>query len=39
VEKEVKQPINEQFNKMKHLLGYKPNDFVNTNNVKKNRGF
>jgi len=34
-----KQPINEQVNKMKHLLGYKPNEFVNTTNVKKNRGF
>jgi hypothetical protein len=31
--------INEQFNKMKHLLGYKPESFTNTNNVKINRGF
>lgn len=31
--------INEQFDKMKHLLGYKPESFTNTNNVKKNRGF
>lgn len=37
--KEEKPVINEQFNKMKHLLGYKPNDFVDTKNVKKNRGF
>lgn len=35
-----KQPIvNEQYDKMKHLLGYKPQDFVDTKNVKKNRGF
>lgn len=38
-QKENKPVVNEQFDKMKHLLGYKPNDFVNTNNVKKNRGF
>jgi len=38
-QKEVKRPVNEQFDKMKHLLGYKPETFVNTNNVKKNRGF
>jgi hypothetical protein len=31
--------VNEQVDKMKHLLGYKPNSFVDTNNVKKNRGF
>ena len=31
--------VNEQVDKMKHLLGYKPNNFVNTANVKKNRGF
>ena len=31
--------VNEQYDKMKHLLGYKPADFVNTKNVKKNRGF
>jgi hypothetical protein len=31
--------VNEQMNKMKHLLGYKPDSFVNTNNTKKNRGF
>jgi len=37
--KEEKPVINEQFNKMKHLLGYKPNDFIDTKNVKKNRGF
>lgn len=37
--KKQKTKINEQFEKMKHLTGYKPSDFVNTNNVKKNRGF
>ncbi len=31
--------VNEQFDKMKHLLGYKPQNFVDTKNVKKNRGF
>lgn len=31
--------INEQVNKMKHLLSYKPKDFINTTNIKKNRGF
>jgi len=31
--------VNEQMDKMKHLLGYKPESFTNTNNVKKNRGF
>jgi len=39
-EQKGKKPvINEQMNKMKHLLGYKPESFTNTNNVKKNRGF
>ncbi len=39
-EHKIKKPvINEQFNKMKHLTGYKPNKFVDTKNVKKNRGF
>lgn len=31
--------VNENVEKMKHLLGYNPNKFVNTNNIKKNRGF
>jgi len=31
--------VNEQFNKMKHLLNYKPETFTDTNNIKKNRGF
>jgi len=31
--------VNEQMDKMKHLLGYKPDSFVNTTNIKKNRGF
>lgn len=35
----TKPMVNEQVDKMKHLLGYKPDSFVNTNNVKKNRGF
>ena len=37
--KAEKPVINEQFNKMKHLTGYRPNEFVDTKNVKKNRGF
>jgi len=38
-EKEEKTVVNEEINKMKHLLGYKPDSFVSTKNVKKNRGF
>ena len=38
-ERKMEIPLNEQMDKMKHLLGYKPNSFVNTKNVKKNRGF
>jgi hypothetical protein len=39
-EQKVEKPvINEQMDKMKHLLGYNPETFTNTNNVKKNRGF
>jgi hypothetical protein len=38
-QKDKKPVINEQVNKMKHLLGYKPNDFVNTKGTKENRGF
>ena len=38
-QKEEKPVVNEHIDKMKHLLGYKPNEFVNTKNVKKNRGF
>jgi hypothetical protein len=38
-QKVQKSPVNEQYNKMKHLLDYKPKDFVDTNSVKKNRGF
>ena len=37
--KESKPIVNEQVDKMKHLLGYKPETFTNTINVKKNRGF
>jgi hypothetical protein len=34
-EQKVEKPVvNEQVNKMKHLLGYKPNDYVNTKNIK-----
>ena len=32
--KKVKRPVNEQFNKMQHLLGYNPKDFTNTKNIK-----
>ena len=35
----AKPVVNEEMNKMKHLLGYKGTDFVSTTNVKKNRGF
>jgi hypothetical protein len=38
-QKEKKRPINEQFEKMKHLTGYDPADFTNTKSTKKNRGF
>ena len=31
--------INEQLEKMKHLTGFKPSTFTDTNSVKKNRGF
>lgn len=31
--------INEQFEKMKHLTGYDPKNFVNTKGTKENRGF
>ena len=37
--KTEKPVISEQMDKMKHLLGYKPETFTNTSNVKKNRGF
>jgi len=37
--KAEKPVVNEQMEKMKHLLGYKPETFVNTDNSKKNRGF
>jgi hypothetical protein len=37
--KDDKLVVNEQIDKIKHLLGYKPDSFVNTRNVKKNRGF
>jgi len=33
-DQKAKPVVNEQMNKMKHLLGYKPNDFVNTKNIK-----
>jgi hypothetical protein len=38
-QKDEKPVLNEQVNKMKHLSGYDPNNFVDTKNVKKNRGF
>lgn len=31
--------VNEQFDKMKHLLSYKPKNFINTTQTKANRGF
>jgi hypothetical protein len=31
--------LNEEMEKMKHLLDYKPNSFVSTDKTKKNRGF
>jgi len=37
--KEEKSVVNEQVDKMKHLLGYNPDSYVDTKNVKKNRGF
>jgi len=37
--REMKPVVNEQVDKMKHLLGYKPETFTSTSNVKKNRGF
>jgi hypothetical protein len=33
-QKKEKSPVNEQFEKMKHLLNYKPSDFINTKNNK-----
>ena len=40
-ENEVKEKpvVNEQANKMKHLLGYKPEKYINTSETKKKRGF
>ena len=35
----AKPVVNEQMNKMKHLLGYTPDKFTDTKNTKKNRGF
>lgn len=39
VKTEIKPLVNEQVNKMKHLLGYKPSNFVDTSVIKKDRGF
>lgn len=33
-EKDQKATVNEQFDKMKHLLGYNPKNFTNTKNIK-----
>ena len=33
-QKKEKEVVNEQFGKMKHLLGYNPKDFINTKNNK-----
>ena len=38
-EKDAKQVVNEQVEKMRKLMGYNPSDHVNTDNVKKNRNF
>lgn len=38
-ENEEKNVINEEFNKMKHLMNYKPEKFVKTDGVKRNRRF
>ena len=38
-ERKMEMPLNEEISKMKHLLGYKPDSYVDTKNVKKNRGF
>jgi len=38
-QKSEKPELNEQKEKMKHLMGYKPKDFTNTKSVKENRGF
>ena len=38
-QKDKKQPMNEQYEKMKHLLNFNSNTFVDTKNIKKNRGF
>jgi len=38
-EVKAKPVMNEQFEKMKHLSGYKPNSYVDTNKTKTNRGF
>lgn len=35
----TKPVVNEHVDKMKHLLGYNPKNYVDTSNVKKNRGF
>ena len=36
---EEKPVMNEQMDKMKHLLGYKPESYVSTKGVKNNRKF
>jgi hypothetical protein len=38
-QKNKKPVINEQFEKFKHLSGYKPSDFVDTKGTKEKRGF
>ena len=35
----AKSLLNEEVEKMKHLLGYKPQSYISTQSVKKNRGF
>jgi uncharacterized protein DUF3008 len=38
-QKGEKSELNEQMDKIKHLIGYKPKNFTNTKSVKENRGF
>ena len=38
-QKTEKRPVNEQFEKIKHLSNYKPDDYTNTKGTKEKRGF
>ena len=39
VQTKEKPAIDENFEKIKHLTGYNPNDYIKTDRVKVNRGF